>query len=124
MPKVYFCDMGLMQMLWLKHLPREVIGPAFETSIYVELLKRYGSQQVGYWRTVDRREIDFVVRRPESDLLIEAKLTFPRTMPPILRMAAQAAGGEAPGRAEEVRVVGLHGRPAEERMIYPWQLGL
>jgi len=124
MPKVYFCDMGLMQMLWLKHLPREVIGPVFETSIYVELLKHYGSQQVGYWRTVDKREIDFVVRRPEGDLLIEVKLTFPRTIPPVLRGVAQVVTAETPGQAEEVRVVGLYGRPAEERMIYPWQLGL
>ena len=81
MPKVYLCDTGLMQMLWLKRLQREVVGPVFETSIYAELLKRYGSQQVGYWRTADRREIDFVVRQPESTLLIEAKLTFPPGCP-------------------------------------------
>lgn len=44
-------------------------------------------------------------------------------LPPILRGAAQATGKEALSKAEEIRVVGLYGRPAEERMVYPWQLG-
>ncbi len=127
MPKVYLCDTGLMQMLWLKRLQREVVGPVFETSIYAELLKRYGSQQVGYWRTADRREIDFVVRQPASTLLIEAKLTFPRGLPATLRPDSEAAG-----EAADYRLVGLYGRPAEDQtpipgaersgMIYPWQL--
>ncbi len=127
MPKVYLCDTGLMQMLWLKRLQREVVGPVFETSIYVELLKRYGSQQVGYWRTADRREIDFVVRQPASTLLIEAKLTFPRGLPAPLRPDPEAADA-----AEAYRLVGLYGRPADDQMpvpgaqrsgmIYPWQL--
>lgn len=127
MPKVYLCDTGLMQMLWLKRLQREVVGPVFETSIYVELLKRYGSQQVGYWRTADRREIDFVVRQPASTLLIEAKLTFPRGLPATMRLDSEAAG-----EAADYRLVGLYGRPAEDQtpipgaersgMIYPWQL--
>jgi hypothetical protein len=122
MPKVYLCDTGLMQMLWLKRLQREVVGPVFETSVYSELLKRYGSRQVGFWRTADRREIDFVVRQPEATLLIETKLTFPSAVPAGLRSTADRSGDAAPSPAEEVRVVGLYGTPAEERMVYPWQL--
>ena len=130
-------------MLWLKRLQREVIGPVFETSIYAELLKRYGSQQVGYWRTADRREIDFVVRQPEATLLIEAKLTFPHGIPAALRAIPNAAETSTPGEVEDYRVVGLYGLPGEERtpvpgatpalscrrgagersgMVFPWQL--
>jgi hypothetical protein len=122
MPKVFLCDTGLMQMLWLKRLQREVVGPVFETSVYTELLKRYGSQQVGYWRTADRREIDFVVRQPEATLLIETKLTFPHGIPAALRVAPETPGDAALGAVEDYRVVGLYGRPAEDQMIYPWQL--
>ena len=122
MPKVYLCDTGLMQMLWLKRLQREVVGPVFETSIYTELLKRYGSQQVGYWRTADRREIDFIVRQPEATLLIEAKLTFPHGIPAALRVTHAAAEIPPASAVEDYRVVGLYGRPGEERMIFPWQL--
>lgn len=122
MPKVYFCDTGLMQMLWLKRLQREVLGPVFETSIYTELLKRYGGQTLGYWRTVDRREVDFVVRQPEATLLIEAKLTFPPGVPPTLRASSDRVAAAGPGAAEDYRVVGLYGNPSEERMVFPWQL--
>jgi predicted AAA+ superfamily ATPase len=122
MPKVFLCDTGLMQMLWLKRLQREVIGPVFETSIYAELLKRYGSQQVGYWRTADGREIDFVVRQSKTTLLIEAKLTFPHGIPAALRAIPKAAERSTPDEVEDYRVVGLYGLPGEERMVFPWQL--
>ncbi|MBK6430444.1 MAG: DUF4143 domain-containing protein [Anaerolineae bacterium] len=97
------------------------MGAVFETSVYTELLKRYGSQQVGYWRTTDKREVDFIVRQPGVTLLIETKLTFPHGTPPLLK-AAGAAVGDAVAEVEDYRVVGLYGRPAEDRMIYPWQL--
>ena len=122
MPKVFPCDTGLMQMLWLKRLQREVLGPVFETSIYVELLKLYGGHQVGYWRTTDKREIDFVVRRPEDTLLVEAKLTFPHIVPPTMRPAPPVAGAMPGAGFEQHQIVSLFGHPAEERMIYPWQL--
>jgi hypothetical protein len=86
------------------------------------LLKCYGSQQVGFWRTADRREIDFIVRQPEATPLIEAKLTFPAAVPAVLRATAERSADTVPSPAEEVRVVGLFGNPAEGRMVYPWQL--
>ena len=33
-PKIFLCDTGLMQMLWLKRLQQEVLGPVFETSVF------------------------------------------------------------------------------------------
>lgn len=122
MPKVFFCDTGLMQMLWLKRLQREALGPVFETSIYSELLKLHGSQQVGYWRTVDKREIDFIVRSPEGTLLIEVKLTFPHVMPPAIRSFLESRETVTGTGVEEFWVVSLNGHPADVRMIYPWQL--
>ena len=34
LPKIYFYDTGLMQMLWLKGLQKEIIGNVFETAIF------------------------------------------------------------------------------------------
>jgi uncharacterized protein len=121
-PKVYLCDTGLMQMLWLKRLQREVLGPVFETSVYSELLKMYGGLLVGYWRTADKREIDFVVRRPTGVLAVEAKLSFPHVTPPAIRYFLESSEALAPGAPVSYWVVGLYGRPSGERMIYPWQL--
>lgn len=117
-PKIFICDTGLMQMLWLKRLQREVLGPVFETSVFAELLKLYGADQVAYWRTADKKEIDFIVQRPLAPLALEAKLTFPRAIPPALKSFAQAGDSAL----EAYRVVGLYGIPAGGRMIYPWQL--
>ncbi len=118
-PKIFLCDTGLMQMLWLKRLQREVLGPVFETSVFAELLKLYGADQVAYWRTADKKEIDFIVQRPLAPLALEAKLTFPHAMPSAFKSFLQA---DDPDPAS-YRVVGLYGMPTGERMIYPWQVG-
>ena len=121
MPKVFFYDTGLMQILWLKRLQQEVIGSVFETGIYSELVKQNGSDQVNYWRTKDKKEIDFVVKLPEAFLPIEAKLHFQRSIPAVLQTFTDAypsPDGMKPGYL----LVSLEGEPNEEGMIYPWQL--
>jgi len=121
MPKIFLCDTGLMQMLWLKRLQREVLGPVFETSIYAELLKRYAADQIGYWRTTDKKEIDLILRLPIGPLPVEAKLSFPHATPAAIRSFLES-GGEMMGTATDYRVVALYGKPAGQCMIYPWQL--
>ena len=121
MPKIFLCDTGLMQMLWLKRLQREVLGPVFETSIYAELLKRYAADQIGYWRTTDKKEIDFILSLPAGPLPVEAKLGFPHATPAAIRSFLES-GGAKMGNATDYRVVALYGKPAGECMIYPWQL--
>jgi predicted AAA+ superfamily ATPase len=122
-PKVFFYDTGLMQMLWLKRLQKELLGPVFETSIFAELVKRFGGEQIHYWRTLDKKEIDFVVRFPDFCLPIEAKIKFPRTIPGALH---SFLGFYAPDVEKEsspqYRIIGLHGQTINENMIYPWQL--
>jgi len=75
-PKVFFNDTGMMQLLWLKNFQKEIIGNVFETSICAELIKRYGRQHIYYWRTKDKKEIDFVLRTKNEVIPIEVKLHF------------------------------------------------
>jgi len=120
-PKVFFYDTGLMQMLWLKRLQKELLGPVFETSVFAELVKHYGPDQVHYWRTGDKKEIDFVVMLPEAYLPVETKLHFPRTIPGVLRTfdaAYHSDHSPVPG----YRLVGLEGQLTEAGMVYPWQI--
>ena len=93
-PKVFFYDTGLMQMLWLKRLQTELLGPVFETSLFAELVKQTRVDAVTYWRTTDKKEIDFVLRRPEGPLPIEVKSHFPRMVPPVFQelLANRSAG--------------------------------
>ena len=118
-PKVFFYDTGLMQMLWLKRLQTELIGSVFETSLFAELVKLLRVENVTFWRTSDKKEIDFVIQRPEGPLPVEVKSHFPRTSPPVFKSFWQA---DALGENTPFVVVGLYGEPASEQMIYPWQL--
>ncbi len=120
-PKVFFHDTGLMQMLWLKRLQKELLGPVFETSVFTELVKHYGPSQVNYWRTQDKKEIDFILKLPLATMPVETKLRFPRSIPAVLRIFNAAYPSDQspePG----YRLVGLEGQPAEAGMVYPWQL--
>ena len=118
-PKVFFYDTGLMQMLWLKRLQKELIGPVFETSVYSELIKRFGADVVTYWRTTDKKEIDFILKRPDGPLPVEVKSQFPRQVPSVFESFWNK---EPPGNETPFFVVGLTGEPSIPQMIYPWQI--
>ncbi len=115
-PKVFFYDTGLMQMLWLKQLQRELLGSVFETSIFAELTKLHGSDNILYWRTQDKKEIDFIVRSGKKSIPIEAKLSFPRNVSTGIHTWKETYG------TTDHLIVGLNGTPLETGFIYPWQL--
>jgi len=118
-PKIFFYDTGLMQMLWLKRLQTELLGTVFETSLFTELVKQYGTSAVTYWRTSDKKEIDFVLVRPQGHLPIEVKRHFPRTAPAVLKSFWQTTPPDADA---PYLVIGLEGEPPDRQSIYPWQL--
>jgi predicted AAA+ superfamily ATPase len=118
-PKVFFFDTGLMQMLWLKRLQTEIIGSVFETSLFAELVKQGNEDDITYWRTADKKEIDFVIRRPEGPLPVEVKSHFPRAFPSVFKSFWQA---DALGENKPFLVISLYGEPISSQMIYPWQL--
>jgi len=120
-PKIFFYDTGLMQMLWLKRLQTELIGSVFETSLFAELVKQMRGDDVTYWRTTDKKEIDFVLRRPEGPLPMEVKNHFPRVIPSVFKSFWQT---ETLNAETPLWVVGLYGDAAAPQMIFPWQLAL
>lgn len=121
MPKVFFYDTGLMQMLWLKHLQQELLGSVFETTIFTELVKKFGADQIHYWRTKDKREIDFVVDLPGTLLPFEVKTQFPKSIPTQVNYFYKKYPKETAGNKHSL--IGLNGQPSEE-MIFPWQIHL
>ena len=113
-PKLFFYDTGLLQMLWLKGLQREIIGSVFETAVFSELIKKYPADSVYYWRTKDKKEIDFILNVRNELLPIEVKLNFEQFTPTAIRYFTQRY------QIDQFRVVGLNGIPKDERFIYPW----
>jgi len=115
-PKIFFYDTGLMQMLWLKQFQKEILGSVFETSIFAELIKGHGVDNVYYWRTQDKKEVDFVLRSGEKIIPIETKLSFPRNIPTGIHTWKESY------KIEDYWIVGLDGNAGETGYIYPWQL--
>ena len=63
-------------MLWLKKLQKENIGNMLETSIFSELVKRIGKENINYWRNKNANEIDFIINIGGEITPIEVKSNF------------------------------------------------
>jgi predicted AAA+ superfamily ATPase len=114
LPKIYFYDSGLMQMLWLKGLQREVIGQVFETGVFAELVKKYGRESLFYWRTKDKKEIDFILKDKNALIPIEVKLNYEQFNPAAIKYFSKHYG------IDNYRVVGLNGKMKDRCSVYPW----
>ncbi len=73
-PKIFFYDTGLMNMLSKKYLPANIDGVLFETAVFSDLVKRYGQKNINHWRTMDKKEIDFILSNRNKIIPIEVKL--------------------------------------------------
>lgn len=63
MPKAYFMDLGLRNFLLKDFKPfasRQDNGQILENVMYKELLKNYEPEDIKFWRTIQKQEIDFV----------------------------------------------------------------
>ena len=64
MPKVYFADLGIRNKLLNRFYPlneREDKGQLLENYVYIRLAEIYDKEQLRYWRTTDKQEVDFVI---------------------------------------------------------------
>ncbi len=64
MPKVYFKDSGLRNVALNRFTDfniREDNGALLENFVYRVFIQKYGGDNVRFWRTTDKKEIDFVV---------------------------------------------------------------
>jgi predicted AAA+ superfamily ATPase len=105
-----------MQMLCLKGLQKEIIGNVFETGIFAELVKKYTRDSVFYWRTKDRKEIDFILKIKNTILPVEVKLNFEQFNPSAIQYFNRHYG------INNYKVVALNGIPKGKFYIYPWDL--
>ncbi len=117
-PKIFFYDTGLMQMLWLKELPKQILGQVFETSVFNELVKKYGIEKVFYWRTIDKKEIDFIVNKGIAITPIETKLNFARFQSNAINFFIEKY------KIQNYKVVGLRGEKENKNSFYPWEINI
>lgn len=64
MPKVYFFDLGLRNFFkgdFNLYSTREDRGQLLENALFRQLLEKYECSQIKFWRTIQKKEIDFIV---------------------------------------------------------------
>jgi hypothetical protein len=64
MPKVYFLDLGLRNFFagnFDSFDFREDKGKLLENAVYRQLIEKYDKTEIRFWRTADKKEVDFVV---------------------------------------------------------------
>lgn len=115
-PKIFFYDSGLAQILWLKELPKEIIGSVFETSVYAELVKKYGRESIYYWRTKDKKEIDFIIKDKNNVIPLEVKMNFESFKMGNIKYFMEKY------KSKNYQVIGLKGEKKEAEYLYPWEL--
>jgi predicted AAA+ superfamily ATPase len=76
MPKAFLLDSGLRNSLLNNFQPiseRMDKGDLWETLFFRALVEKYGWDEIYYWRTADKNEVDFVLPEIESPFAVEAK---------------------------------------------------
>ena len=115
-PKIYFYDSGLAHLLWLKIISPEILGSIFETAIFSELVKNFSKESINFWRTKDKKEIDFILKIRNKIIPIETKVNFAsfseRSVEYFIRKYS----------LNQYYFVGLKGERKEKTFIFPWEL--
>jgi len=114
-PKIYFYDTGLLQMLQLKTIPGAIIGNVFETAVFSELVKRCGKDRIFYWRTKDKKEIDFILRQNDKILPVEVKYNFFCFSKTAINYFLKKYN------LKDYRVIGFEGDLNQEEFMYLWE---
>jgi hypothetical protein len=74
--KLYFIDHGIANLLANKSFPEIISGHIFETAVFSELLKNFGGENIRFWRTNTKQEIDFILKNGNKIMPIEVKLNI------------------------------------------------
>lgn len=115
-PKIFFYDTGLLQMLWLKELPKNILGNMLETSIFSELTKNFGADNVYFWRNRNQNEIDFILQKNNFILPIEVKKNFQNLKPKTIQNFCHKYN------LKKFIIAGLHGEKNNSYNKYPWEI--
>ncbi len=80
LPKLFFIDSGLANLLHYRRVPIEITGEMLETAVFSELLKNrmFTGYGIHYWRTKNGNEIDFILDFADRLLALEVKINSSR----------------------------------------------
>ncbi len=76
MPKLYFEDTGIANLLKNKKLTNALTGDLFENSVYTCLRRSLPNASLAFWRTTAKQEVDFIISSATPPVPLEAKLQY------------------------------------------------
>ncbi len=117
-PKIYFYDTGIANLLWYKHLPEKENGNIFETAIFSELIKMDKIRKINYWRTQDKKKIDFIIQINRSIYPIEVKLNQAQLKLTALRYFNE----KYKSKKNYVITLEKHKKKIDYIILYPWEI--
>ncbi|MCF6341263.1 MAG: ATP-binding protein [Bacteroidales bacterium] len=119
-PKIFFYDTGLMNMLSQKYLPGSIDGNVFETAVFSDLIKNFGQNNINHWRTMDKKEIDFILSTTDDAIPIEVKLNASQLKYTALKYFSQKYN------PKHVYCISLKGelpkRVSLVEQMFPWEI--
>ena len=80
MPKIYFEDTGILNMLKNSKINSQIDGVLFENSSFNYLSRYFRVQNIHFWRTAAKQEIDFIINDNNKIIPIEVKLSYQEKM--------------------------------------------
>ena len=121
MPKIFFEDTGMLNLLKYGSFVKKIDGALFETGIYSILHKIFPGERIKYWRTKQKQEIDFIMQLGQRIIPLEVKLTYPQKATNSLKSFL----GKYPTR--KAFIISLqkslnHNKAGRIQEIYPWEL--
>lgn len=104
-------------MLWLKVISPEILGGIFETAIFSELVKNFGKESVNFWRTKDKKEIDFILKVKNKIIPLEVKVNFSSVYKRSIGYFLEKY------KLKEFYFIGLRGEKKKGAgFIFPWEI--
>ena len=103
-------------MLWFKRLQNGNVGNIFETSVFSELVKKFGIENINYWRNKNMNEIDFILNKNNEILPIEVKSNFSQFKKSKINSFLEKY------KIKDFYVIGLLGEKNKEYYKYPWEI--
>ena len=80
MPKIYFEDTGILNMLKNSKINSQIDGVLFENASFNYLSRYFRVQNIHFWRTAAKQEIDFIINDNNKIIPIEVKLSYQEKM--------------------------------------------
>jgi len=78
MPKIFINDLGIKKIVLREGTQLDydfIAGSAIENYVYLGLKQQFDADNIYFYRTISKSEIDFVVQNQEKLILIESKFT-------------------------------------------------